>query len=58
MKTTPIRTGLSGYFAPRQLDAYLLATRGKRRGTVSSTWLLGWQVFEVTEHSPPAACRS
>lgn len=52
MKTTPIRTGLFGFFAPAQLGAYLLATRGKRRGTVSSKWLPAWQVFEVAEHSP------
>ena len=55
MKTTPIRLGLSGYFAPGQLDAYLLATRGKRRGTVSSKWLPHWQVFLVTELSPQPA---
>ena len=55
MKPTPIRPGLFGFFAPAQLDAYLLATRGKRRGTVSSKWLAGWQVFLVTELSPQPA---
>lgn len=52
MKSNPITPGLFGYFTGPQLEAYLIASRGQRRGTVSSKWLPHWQVFEVREHSP------